>query len=148
LASGTIDRVALVTEILFSVLVEHLESCLKAVSCAETHLAPSRLLFRSLPLPLSPGLPLPLSFFVSPFYPSSSIPTFYPPIPPFWALSLYEKNSEQIASIWLEGYILGTLLNYMVEKDPVAEAHKAQVSTLGWHSSVSLSLYAGMSTKA
>ena len=33
----------------------------------------------------------------------------------------------QVASIWLEGYILGTLLNYMVEKDPVAEAHKAQV---------------------
>ena len=50
----------------------------------------------------------------------------------FTDLSL-KIDLAQIASIWLEGYILGTLLNYMVEKDPVAEAHKAQVglSSLG-----------------
>ena len=33
-------------------------------------------------------------------------------------------------SIWLEGNILGTLLNYMVDKDPVAEAHKKEMEEL------------------
>jgi hypothetical protein len=37
----------------------------------------------------------------------------------------------QVIAIWLEGYILGTLLNYMVEKDPVAEAQKRQMEELG-----------------
>eukprot|EP00292_Cryptomonas_paramecium_P009147 CAMPEP_0113684502 /NCGR_PEP_ID=MMETSP0038_2-20120614/14045_1 /TAXON_ID=2898 /ORGANISM="Cryptomonas paramecium" /LENGTH=256 /DNA_ID=CAMNT_0000604271 /DNA_START=479 /DNA_END=1245 /DNA_ORIENTATION=- /assembly_acc=CAM_ASM_000170 len=35
-----------------------------------------------------------------------------------------------IASVWLEGNILGTLLNYMVDKDPVAEAHKKEMEDL------------------
>jgi hypothetical protein len=37
----------------------------------------------------------------------------------------------QVIAIWLEGYILGTLLNYMVEKDPVVEAQKRQMEDLG-----------------
>ena len=36
----------------------------------------------------------------------------------------------QVISIWLEGFILGTLLNYMVDKDPVAEAHRRQLEEL------------------
>lgn len=36
----------------------------------------------------------------------------------------------QVISIWLEGFILGTLLNYMVDKDPVAEAHRRQMEEL------------------
>jgi hypothetical protein len=30
----------------------------------------------------------------------------------------------------LNGYILGTLLNYMMDRDPVAEAHKRELSEL------------------
>ena len=33
-------------------------------------------------------------------------------------------------SVWLEGSILGTILNYLVEKDPVAQAHKKNVEEL------------------
>ncbi len=40
------------------------------------------------------------------------------------------RRSPQVLSIWLQGYVLGTLLNYMVEKDPVAEAHKARMLQL------------------
>ena len=36
----------------------------------------------------------------------------------------------QVVSIWLQGSILGTLLNYMVDKDPVAEAHKKEMEAL------------------
>ena len=32
--------------------------------------------------------------------------------------------------MWLEGSILGTILNYLVEKDPVAQAHKRNVDEL------------------
>ena len=38
--------------------------------------------------------------------------------------------SRQVIAIWLEGNVLGTLLNYMVEKDPVAEAHKKLLEEL------------------
>ncbi len=31
----------------------------------------------------------------------------------------------QVVTVWLEGSILGTLLNYLVEKDPVAEVGHA-----------------------
>ena len=36
----------------------------------------------------------------------------------------------QVISVWLEGSILGTLLNYLVDKDPVAQAHKRNVEEL------------------
>jgi len=35
-----------------------------------------------------------------------------------------------VMAIWLEGFILGTLLNYMVDKNLVAEAHKQQMADL------------------
>ena len=37
---------------------------------------------------------------------------------------------SQVTAIWLQGVILGTILNYMVEKDPVAEAHRRQLEEL------------------
>ncbi len=33
-------------------------------------------------------------------------------------------------SVWLEGSILGTLLNYLVDKDPAAQAHKKNLEEL------------------
>ena len=35
-----------------------------------------------------------------------------------------------VITVWLEGNILGTLLYYMVDKDPVAQAHKIQMEEL------------------
>jgi hypothetical protein len=35
-----------------------------------------------------------------------------------------------VIGVWLEGNILGTLLNYLVDKDPVAQAHKKNVEEL------------------
>ena len=52
---------------------------------------------------------------------------------PLWIFSLefrYSYEGEQVVSIWLESIILGTILNYMVDKDPVAEAHKKEMEEL------------------
>jgi hypothetical protein len=35
-----------------------------------------------------------------------------------------------VITVWLEGNILGTLLHYMVEKDPIAQEHKVQMEEL------------------
>ena len=37
---------------------------------------------------------------------------------------------SQVVAVWLEGNILGTLLNYLVEKDPVAQNHKKNMEEL------------------
>ena len=36
----------------------------------------------------------------------------------------------QSITVWLQGNILGTLLNYLVDKDPVAQAHKKNMEEL------------------
>ena len=38
-------------------------------------------------------------------------------------LLMYLLCHVKVVSMWLEGNVLGTLLNYMVEKDPVKEEH-------------------------
>jgi hypothetical protein len=35
-----------------------------------------------------------------------------------------------VVAVWLEGNILGTLLNYLVEKDPAAQNHKKNMEEL------------------
>ena len=35
-----------------------------------------------------------------------------------------------MVAVWLEGNILGTLLNYLVEKDPAAQYHKKNMEEL------------------
>ena len=35
-----------------------------------------------------------------------------------------------VIAVWLEGNILGTMLHYMVDNDPVAHAHKVQMEEL------------------
>ena len=47
-----------------------------------------------------------------------------------YGCSMTHLRRVQVVSVWLEGNILGTLLNYLVEKDPVAQAHKRNVEEL------------------
>jgi hypothetical protein len=43
---------------------------------------------------------------------------------------VYQGFEFQAVAIYLEGYIIGTLLNYMLDKDPVAENHKREMEEL------------------